>query len=222
MEVLYDVRSRHSVAGIAMARTLGTTARYGVHGLTYHVLCAALLASACTGGNRADGAADSALGVPGSDSARRHDSGTASTTTTVTTTTVTTATGTVTSDSVVARRDSAPILLLAADSAAGEWLYHNSRGRCITCHGARGVGGGSLGPSLRDSVWIDIDGSPSGIASIIKDGVAEPKGGTARMPAFGRQLDPTQVSRIAVYVYSLSHRGAMAKDSASARAAAGQ
>jgi mono/diheme cytochrome c family protein len=192
--------------------------RYGVNRLTYHVLCAALFASACTGGNRADGAADSALGVPGADSARRHDSGTVSTTTTVATT-VTTATGTVTSDSVVAPRDSAPILLLAADSAAGEWLYHNSRGRCITCHGARGVGGGSLGPSLRDSVWLDIDGSPTGIASVIRDGVAEPKGGTARMPAFGRQLDVTQISRIAVYVYSLSHRGAMARDSASARAA---
>jgi len=40
-------------------------------------------------------------------------------------------------------------------------------------------------------------------------------------PAFGRQLDETQITRIAVYVYSLSHRGAMAKDSASARAAAG-
>jgi mono/diheme cytochrome c family protein len=122
---------------------------------------------------------------------------------------------------VIAPRDSVPILLLAADSARGDSLYHNSRGRCITCHGARGVGGGSLGPSLRDSVWVDTDGSPSGIASIVRDGVAEPKGGTARMPAFARQLDATQIARIAVYVYSLSHRRAMAKDSASARAAAG-
>ena len=222
MEVLYDVRPRRPAAGLIVARALGTTARHGVYRLTCPALLAALLALACTGGSRADGAADSALAVPGSDSARRHDSLAVSTTTTVTTTTVTTATGTVASDSVVAPRDSAPILLLAADSAAGEWLYHNSRGRCITCHGARGVGGGSLGPSLRDSVWLDTDGSPSGIASVIRDGVAEPKGGSARMPAFGRQLDATQVSRIAVYVYSLSHRGAMARDSASARAAAGQ
>jgi mono/diheme cytochrome c family protein len=179
-----------------------------------------LLASACAGGNRADGAADSALAVPGSASVVRRDSSSVSTTTTVTTTTVTTATGSVTtSDAVVTPRDSAVILLIAADSAIGDSLYHNSRGRCITCHGPRGVGGGSLGPSLRDSVWLDTDGSASGIASTIRDGVAEPKGGTARMPAFGRQLDATQISRIAVYVYSLSHRGAMARDSASALAA---
>jgi mono/diheme cytochrome c family protein len=204
-----------------MTRTLGSSARKGLRRHVPPVLLAVVLGS-CTGGNRADGAADSALTVPGSDSIHR-DSSVVSTTTTVSTTTVTTATGSLTpTDSIVTPRDSAPILLLAADSAAGEWLYHNSRGRCITCHGARGVGGGSLGPSLRDSVWLDTDGSPSGIASVIRDGVAEPKVGTARMPAFGRQLDATQVSRIAVYVYSLSHRGAMAKDSASARAAAGQ
>ena len=222
MEVLHDVRPQRPAADIAMMRTLGGSARNGLRRHVPSVLLAVGLASACTGGNRADGAADSALAIPGRDSIHR-DSSAVSTTTRVSTTTVTTATGSVTpTDSTVTPRDSAPILLLAADSAAGEWLYHNSRGRCITCHGARGVGGGSLGPSLRDSVWLDTDGSPSGIASIIRDGVAEPKGGTARMAAFGRQLDPTQVSRIAVYVYSLSHRGVMAKDSASARAAAGQ
>ena len=218
MEVLYNVRPRRPAAGMTMTRTLGRSAN-GLRRQVSPVLLALVLVSACTGGNRADGAADSALAVPGNDSLRHRDSSSVSTTT-VTTTTVTTATGSVTpTDSIVIPRDSAPILLLAADSAAGEWLYHNSRGRCITCHGPRGVGGGSLGPSLRDSVWLDTDGTPSGIASIIKDGVAEPKGGTARMPAFGRQLDPTQISRIAVYVYSLSHRGAMARDSASARAA---
>ena len=218
MEILHDVRPRRSAAGLAVADTLGMSMRHGIHRLPCTVLLAALLASACTGGNRADATADSALAVPGGDTTLHRDSAVASTTTTVTT-----ATGAVTpTDSVIAPRDSAPILLLAADSAAGDYLYHNSRGRCITCHGTRGVGGGSLGPSLRDSVWVDTDGSANGIASIIRDGVAEPKGGTARMPAFGRQLDETQITRIAVYVYSLSHRGAMAKDSASARAAAGQ
>jgi mono/diheme cytochrome c family protein len=203
-----------------MAHALDRAARHGAYRHACPVLLAVLLASACTGGNRADGAADSALAVPGRDSGLRRDSSSVSTTTTMTTTTVTTATGSVTpTDSAVSARDSAPILLLAADSASGDSLYHNSRGRCITCHGPRGVGGGSLGPSLRDSVWLDIDGSPSGIASVIRDGVAEPKGGTARMPAFGRQLDATQISQIAVYVYSLSHRGVMARDSASARAA---
>jgi cytochrome c oxidase cbb3-type subunit 3 len=172
------------------------------------------VAAACSGGKRADGPADSALTVPG-DTTLRRDSST-------TTTTTDTATGSVAHvDSLPLSPDSAPILLLAADSVVGDSLYHNSRGRCITCHGARGAGGGSLGPSLRDSIWVDTDGSAAGIAAIIRDGVAEPKGGTARMPAFARQLDDTQVNRIAVYVYSLSHRGAMAGDSASAREAAG-
>ena len=177
--------------------------------------------AACSGGKRADGSADSALVVPGSDSSVRRDSTTTTSTTSTTVTTVTTATTTVTGDSLTAPSDSAPMLLVAADSVAGDSLYHNSRGRCITCHGTRGAGGGSLGPSLRDSVWLDTDGSPSGIASIIRDGVAEPKGGGARMPSFSRQLDPAQISRIAVYVYSLSHRGALSADSATARAAAG-
>lgn len=198
-----------------MGATLGTFRRSA----PCRVALAAIVVFAvggCTGGDRADGSADTALVVPGDTSARRDTSLVLSTSTTVTT-----ATGVVTNDSTHAPSDSAPILLLVADSVAGDSLYHNSRGRCITCHGARGVGGGSLGPSLRDSVWVDTDGSPAGIAAIIRDGVAEPKGGSARMPSFGRQLDPAQISRIAVYVYSLSHRGAMNSDSAAARAAAG-
>jgi len=39
------------------------------------------------------------------------------------------------------------------------------------------------------------------------------------MPAFGSQLDSLAIHRIAVYVYSLSHPGAIARDSAAARAA---
>lgn len=197
-----------------MRRTLGAPARRRP---SRALALVAIVALACTGGKRADGPADSALVVPGSDTTAGRDTSL----TLSTATTVTTATGIVTNDSARATSDSAPILLLVADSVAGDSLYHNSRGRCITCHGARGVGGGSLGPSLRDSVWLDIDGSAAGIAAIIRDGVAEPRGGTARMPAFGRQLDPGQISRIAVYVYSLSHKGAMNADSAAARAAAG-
>ena len=199
-----------------MSRPLGTAARSrsALSGIGRHIAALGLaVATACSGGKRADGPADSALTVPGDTTVRRDSS---------TTTTTDTATGSVAhADSLPVSPDGAPILLLAADSVIGDSLYHNSRGRCITCHGARGAGGGSLGPSLRDSIWVDTDGSAAGIAAIIRDGVAEPKGGTARMPAFARQLDDMQVNRIAVYVYSLSHRGAMAGDSASAREAAG-
>ena len=172
-----------------------------------------LLVAACGGGDRADRTADTAVVVP-NDSApapraessmvSRIDTGTRRD-------------SSATRDSAVG--PSTPLLLVAVDSAIGDSLYHNSRGRCITCHGPRGTGNASLGPSLRDSTWVDIDGSVPAIATVIHDGVAEPKGGGARMPAFGNQLDSTAIHRIAVYVYSLSHAGAMARDSAAARAA---
>lgn len=126
-----------------------------------------------------------------------------------------------------ARTDSAraaaavPVLLLAADSASGDSLYENSAGRCRACHGPKGAGLASLGPSLRDSVWLDTDGSVAGIMQVIRDGVAEPRGGSSRMPALGRQLDRDQIAKIAVYVYSLTHPGALAGDSASARSVPG-
>lgn len=200
---------------MTVARALGSAVTPIAFSRVLSLAALAVAAAACSGGKRADGSADSALVVPGLDATVKRDSVAVPSTAT----TVTTATGV--GDSAVAPSDSAPILLVLADSAAGDSLYHNSRGRCITCHGARGAGGGSLGSSLRDSVWLDTDGSPNGIATIIRDGVAEPKRGSARMPSFARQLDPAQISRIAVYVYSLSHRGVLSADSASARAAAG-
>lgn len=171
-------------------------------------LAAALtLVVACRGGDRADATADTAVAPPIDSTVPRTDSARA-TTPRDTTARV---------DSSVAR-DTTPLLLVAVDSALGDSLYQNSRGRCVTCHGPRGVGNASLGPNLRDSLWLDTDGSVPGIAAVIRDGVAEPKGGSARMPAFGSQLDSTTIHRISVYVYSLSHPGKMARDSAAARA----
>ena len=164
-------------------------------------------ASACAGGDRADRTADSAF-APITDTARvtdsavmvPHDSAAADTT-------------------VQLPIDTIPLLLVAVDSAIGDSLYQNSRGRCLSCHGPRGTGNGKLGPPLADSVRIDSDGSIAGIESVIRDGVAVPKIGTARMPAFGSQLDSVAIHRLAVYVYSLSHPGSIARDSAAARAA---
>ena len=167
------------------------------------------IAAGCRGGDRADATPDTAVAPLSADTTMRADSG-----------------KTAASADSAARRDSAaapvvapPTLLVAVDSAIGDSLYHNSRGSCITCHGPRGSGNASLGPSLRDTVWLDTDGSVAGIAGIIRGGVAEPKGGSARMPAFGNQLDSLAVHRIAIYVYSLSHAGAIQRDSAAARAA---
>ena len=173
------------------------------------VLATLVLAAACTGrGDRLDSTADTAVTGVGTattpDTSRRD----------------TTRADSAKPDGAdsTAAVDTLPPLIVAVDSAIGDSLYHNSRGRCITCHGARGAGNASLGPSLRDSTWVDTDPTVAGIVRIIHDGVAQPRGGTARMPAFAGQLDSTAIHRIAVYVFSLTHPGSVARDSAAARA----
>ena len=168
---------------------------------------AIVAAAACKGGDRADAPADSAVVLPTDTAKRATDSSTVAHDSTAADT------------SLHAAVDTTPVLLVAVDSAIGDSLYEKSRGRCLSCHGPRGTGNASLGPSLRDSSRVDSDGSVRGIASVIRDGVAVPKLGTARMPAFGGQLDSLAIHRIAVYVYALSHPGAIARDSAAARAA---
>ena len=195
MEVLHDLRPQRRHVS---ARTIVRVAT---------LLALAATESACRGaGERRDSTADTAVTGIGTatvtDTARR-DSAARDTS--------------LRADSAAAP-DTTTFLVVADDSAAGDALYHNSRGRCITCHGPRGTGNASLGPSLRDSVWVDTDPTVRGIARVIRDGVAQPKGGTARMPAFRSQLDSTSIHQIAVYVYSLAHPGSVARDSASARA----
>jgi mono/diheme cytochrome c family protein len=163
--------------------------------------------AACKGGDRADATADSAVVLPTDTAKHAADSSTVAHDSTSADT------------SLRAVVDTTPVLLVAVDSAIGDSLYEKSRGRCLSCHGPRGTGNASLGPSLRDSSRVDSDGSVRGIASVIRDGVAVQKLGNARMPAFGGQLDSLAIHRIAVYVYALSHPGSIARDSAAARAA---
>ena len=192
-----------------MRLTLGSTTRRP-RPATLAIASLALLLGAvgCPGGDRTDRTADTAF-APITDSSQRNPDSTLA---------IPKADSTV-DTTARALPDTSPLLLVAVDSAIGDSLYHNSRGRCLSCHGPRGSGNASLGPSLRDSVWVDTDGSVAGIALVIHEGVAVPKAGTARMPAFGNQLDSMSVHRLAVYVYSLSHPGAVARDSAAARAA---
>jgi mono/diheme cytochrome c family protein len=163
-------------------------------------------AVACRGGDRADQTADTAF-APIDSTTHPADSAQA------------TPADSSRADTSAAAADTVPLLLVAVDSAIGDSLYQKSRGRCLSCHGPRGTGNASLGPSLRDSVRVDSDGSVAGLAAVIRDGVAVPKVGTARMPAFGNQLDSLSIHRLAVYVYSLSHPGSIFADSAAARAA---
>jgi glucose/arabinose dehydrogenase/mono/diheme cytochrome c family protein len=91
--------------------------------------------------------------------------------------------------------------------ALGDRIYHGQVGgaSCAGCHGASGKGS-PLGPDLTDTKWLWSDGSYTGIAKTITDGVMQPKEYRSPMPPMGgAQLTPDQVSALAAYVWALSH-----------------
>ena len=106
-------------------------------------------------------------------------------------------------------------VVLRADSAAGDSLYHGA-GQCMTCHGDRGEGIAGLGPDLRDDVWLHGDGSIAFIQRIILSG-AVPRQTPTVMPAFAARLSAVEAFRIAGYVYSLSHPDAVVDDTTGLR-----
>jgi glucose/arabinose dehydrogenase/mono/diheme cytochrome c family protein len=92
--------------------------------------------------------------------------------------------------------------------ALGEHIYRGQVGgaACTGCHGATG-GGSVLGPDLTGKKWLWSDGSYAGIKKTITDGVPQPKQFRSPMPAMGgAQLTPDQLSAVAAYVWSLSHK----------------
>jgi mono/diheme cytochrome c family protein len=103
------------------------------------------------------------------------------------------------------------LLVLAADSASGDTIF-NRRGACFTCHGERGVGMPNLGPDLRDNTWLHGDDSFRSILRVITEGVAVPKASPIGMPSFEGRLSETERYRVAAYVFSLSHPGAVVTD----------
>ena len=105
-----------------------------------------------------------------------------------------------------------PAVLYRSDSAAGDSIYHG-RGRCFTCHGARGRGTSRLGPDLADSVWLNGDSSLAGIRAVIAAGVAVPRSFSVGMPAYQETLDDSAITRAAIYVYALTHSGLVRPDS---------
>lgn len=105
-----------------------------------------------------------------------------------------------------------PLAIVAADSAAGDSLYHG-RGRCFTCHGPLGAGIANLGTSLRGPTWLHGDGSLSAILATIRDGVASPVTAPVAMPAYRSLLTPRQAYQLAAYVWTLSHPGSTIPDS---------
>jgi glucose/arabinose dehydrogenase/mono/diheme cytochrome c family protein len=90
----------------------------------------------------------------------------------------------------------------------GERIYKGqvSGATCTGCHGESGQGT-PLGPDLTGKKWLWSDGSFAGIAKTIAEGVSQPKQYRSPMPAMGgAQLTPDQVSAVAAYVWSVSHR----------------
>jgi mono/diheme cytochrome c family protein len=103
---------------------------------------------------------------------------------------------------------SPPVVILPADSAAGFALYHG-QGRCFTCHGGLGRGTTKLGPDLTDTTWLNGDSSVAGIRGVIATGVATPRQFSVAMPAYAGMLDDSDLTRLAAYVYTLSHPSAV-------------
>lgn len=102
----------------------------------------------------------------------------------------------------------APVVIQPGDSAAGYALYHG-RGRCFTCHGGLGRGTAKLGPDLTDTTWLNGDSSFTGIRGVIASGVATPRQFSVAMPAYAGMLDDSELTRLAAYVYTLSHPSAV-------------
>ena len=91
--------------------------------------------------------------------------------------------------------------------ALGDRIYHGEVGgaSCAGCHGASAKGT-PLGPDLTDAKWLWSDGSYSGIAKTITEGVMQPKEYRSAMPPMGgAQLTPDQVQALSAYVWALSH-----------------
>jgi glucose/arabinose dehydrogenase/mono/diheme cytochrome c family protein len=92
--------------------------------------------------------------------------------------------------------------------ALGAQIYRGQVGgaACTGCHGQSGQGT-VLGPDLTGKKWLWGDGSYAAITKTITDGVSQPKQFRSPMPPMGgAQLSAQQVSAVAAYVWSLSHK----------------
>lgn len=93
----------------------------------------------------------------------------------------------------------------AAEVAAGKKVFQTSD--CTACHGADAKGMQAMGSAnLTDKIWR-FDGSLEGIKQTITYGVnsGDPSARVAIMPNFTEagKLSPTEIKKLAVYVYKL-------------------
>lgn len=86
----------------------------------------------------------------------------------------------------------APLLLDVGTIESGKAIFSN---RCGPCHLD---GQGSIGPNLTDSSWIHGTGKLMDIYGVVAEGVSD-KG----MPAWNRQLSPTELRQVVAFVGTL-------------------
>lgn len=86
----------------------------------------------------------------------------------------------------------APLLLDVATTGAGQAIFSS---KCAPCHLE---GQGSIGPNLTDRSWIHGTGQLMEIFRVVSDGVSD-KG----MPAWSRQLSPTELRQVVAFVGTL-------------------
>lgn len=107
----------------------------------------------------------------------------------------------------------------AQDHELGKQIFEK-KGNCSTCHGANATGT-PLAPNLRDSVWLNIDGSVEQIIGLVKTGVPKPKRHPAPMPPMGgAKLKDAEIEAVARYVASLEKVASTSSSSPMGRCAA--
>lgn len=102
------------------------------------------------------------------------------------------------------------LLKLASDNSSvneGKALFGQ---RCAPCHGAQAEG--IIGPNLTDAFWIHGAGSPMDIYKVVNEGVAA-KG----MPAWGKQLQPAELRKLAAFVTTIRNSNVAGKAPEGAR-----
>jgi glucose/arabinose dehydrogenase/mono/diheme cytochrome c family protein len=111
-------------------------------------------------------------------------------------------------DAAAAENGPVPQGATPAMVALGAQIYHGQVGgaACTGCHG-QNAEGTVLGPDLTGKKWLWGDGSYAAITKTITDGVPQPKQYRSPMPPMGgAQLSADQVSAVAAYIWSVSHR----------------
>lgn len=90
----------------------------------------------------------------------------------------------------VSEQSLSQVMADAASLAGGKEVFIS---KCAACH--KEDGGGLIGPNLTDNYWIHGKGALMDIYVVIDEGIAA-KG----MPAWGRQLSPTELRQVVAYV----------------------